>query len=430
MALDWDEFMGGDDPEPAKKARADGTPGTGKWDALYDTHTEGGGPYGGRNNALLQLVAFFRAKSFPYPVALSMAHDWNSNHCEPPQPDDVIEELFARKWYEWQEGDKEDAKPEDYAPVKIEATKPLRERIIHYRDVPFPSGDLPYLWGPYLNTASVHWLTAQTGVGKSTICYNIAKALAEGKSIWGIDCEQTSVLYVDMESGATGRSLKVQRLSHDSRPDIPFDFVEAIAFPQELPDILAICRESNYKLVIFDTARRCFSVRDENDNAEFYLRIAPVLDSLKAQGVSSLTLGHPAKNGMPGARGAGAQEDAVDIILHLTVHKGEKTDPDAVVKIEVHKNRILGLGQPPLFLRREGDDKFSPVSPDEMNQFREEVKQARQEESTLRKLERVQDGIKELEDRQIKPTVRLLCDHLHMSARDVSAAIKSMESAE
>ena len=128
--------------------------------------------------------------------------------------------------------------------------------------------------------------------------------------------------------------------------------------PDEMDELLAYVRQHAIHLVIFDPARRCFSVKDENDNAEVYNRVIPTLDALKAAGVASLTLGHPSKNGNGSARGAGAQEDAGDVNLTLTLHKGELNDTDGIIALRVTKNRLLGLGVPPLFLKRLGDDQF------------------------------------------------------------------------
>ena len=246
--------------------------------------------------------------------------------------------------------------------VLLPRRKPLAERIIDLADIG-PPGELPLLFGKYLLKGHAHWLTGQTGLGKSTLLFNIACALAEGTPLWGIPCAPTKVLYADMESGDVGRAFKIERLYQDA-PRVRgqlFFLREAVKLPEELDDLLAYVRTIGIELVIFDTARRCFSVRDENDNAEAYLRVIPTLDALKHAGVASLTLGHPSKNGNGSARGAGAQEDAGDVNLSLTMHRGEVTDPDGVIGLRVTKNRLLGLDIPPLLLRRRGQDQFERV---------------------------------------------------------------------
>ena len=247
------------------------------------------------------------------------------------------------------------------------ARKPIPERLIDLADVPAPPLQLPFLWGAFLNEGVSHWMTGRTGLGKSTFAFNLACALAEGRTLWGIECRPRRVLYVDMESGDVGRALKVQRLYQDRpRPLGKLLFVrEPMRLPDESAELVAYldtCRADDpFDLVIFDTARRVFSVKDENDNAEVYNRIIPTLDALKVRGIATLTMGHPPKNGGLGARGAGAQEDAGDVNLQLTMHRGEVTDADGIIALSITKNRLLGLGQPPLYLKRIGHDLFERV---------------------------------------------------------------------
>lgn len=242
---------------------------------------------------------------------------------------------------------------------------PMRASFVDLADVPPPPAELPYLFGPYLNRGAAHWLTGSTGIGKTTLLYGLTAALTEGAELWGVPCAPSVVLYLDMESGDRGRAMKVSRLWKDrERPRGRLLFArEPVLLPERLGDLVAFAQEARTDLVIFDTARRCFRVKDENDNAEVYNSVVPCLDAFKRAGIATLTLGHPPKNGGFGARGAGAQEDAGDVNLTLTVAKGEKTDPDAVIKLEVTKNRLLGLDIPPLLLRRVGGDRFERVDP-------------------------------------------------------------------
>lgn len=243
------------------------------------------------------------------------------------------------------------------------ARKPFAERVIDLADIEDPPSELPYLFGPYWLKGAQHWITGSTGIGKSTLAYNIAAALVEGNKLWGVPCQECSVLYVDLETGDVGRRLKVQRLYKDrTRPRGRLHFIgDTIKLPDELTQMLGYIKANGIELVLFDTARRCFSVKDENDNAEFYARIVPILDHLKQAGVATVTFGHPAKHEQGRARGAGAQEDAGDVNLSLTLHKGNISSPNAIVVLKVTKNRILGLDTPPLYLRRVGCDRFERV---------------------------------------------------------------------
>lgn len=247
---------------------------------------------------------------------------------------------------------------------------PIRDRVIDSFDVPPAPTMVPSLWGPYLVPSSVHWLTGQTGLGKSTLAYNVMAAIAEGSELWGTPTEKRRVLYVDMESGDIGRSIKLERLYAD-RPRVRGQLLfmpPPLRLPEEMEALVAFAKETGVELVVFDTARRCFQVEDENSNSEVYNRVMPTPDALKAAGIASLIMGHPAKNGTTGARGAGAQEDAGDVNLTLTMHRGEVSDANGIIALRVTKNRLLGLNVPPLYLRRIGDDRFERVEAKEADE--------------------------------------------------------------
>lgn len=240
--------------------------------------------------------------------------------------------------------------------------KTIAESVIDLADVP-PPGEIETLFGQYFVKGLAHWLTGATGIGKSTLLYNILCAMAEGTELWGIACEQRRVLYLDLESGTQGRGKKIERLYRDAprvRGQLLF-LDDALRYPDELPALIEFAKERAVDLVVFDTARRNFAVKDENDNSEFYQKIVPVLDALKSAGVATLTLGHPSKNGNGSARGASSQEDAGDANLSLTMHRGDKDDPKGIVILRVTKNRLLGMDIPPLILRRAGNDHFERV---------------------------------------------------------------------
>jgi hypothetical protein len=252
----------------------------------------------------------------------------------------------------------------------ITPRKPFSETVITFRDIPPPPLELPYLFGPYLNDGAAHWLTGKTGIGKSTWLYNVLPALATGTELWGIPTKPTRILYLDMESGELGRSMKAERLfpdrANDERMENLFIQPEPPRFPADLPALLAFVQEKAINLVVFDTARRVFSVKDENDNSEFYQKVVPILDAFKARGIATLTMGHPAKNGSDGSsRGAGAQDDAGDVNLSLMMHRSEIRDKNGVIALHVAKNRILGNDHPPLLLRRIGKDRFQRLSNEE-----------------------------------------------------------------
>ena len=193
----------------------------------------------------------------------------------------------------------------------------------------------------------------------------------------GHPCRKQRVLYLDMESGDIGRRIKMHRLYREAEPPEDWLFAtEPIRLPEELSDFLAYIQAEGVTFVVFDTARRCFTVKDENDNAEVYNRVVPTLDALKQAGVASLVLGHPPKNGATGARGArgaggrGRREPVADD----APGRGRRPTT-ASSALRITKNRLLGLGHPPLYLRRVGGDRFERVEAEEANRAEPEAEE-------------------------------------------------------
>jgi len=350
MSLDLDEFMSGDDPEPTRKKRADGETGGSKWDALYDTHSESGGAYGGRNNALLQLAAFFRAKSVPYPVALSMAYDWNSKHCEPPQPDAVIEEMFARKWHEWQEGEQADAKPEDYKP----AVKPKRVlmSVNDLLDLAESGHGLEWLIPNVFVKGGIHFVSSPAAGAKSWLMLDLARCVVSGLP-WldQFEMQPGAVLYIDEEMGENNTSTRIKKL--DFQRDLPFYYIGKQGLrlnnAADRAFIIEAIETLDIKLICLDTLTGLIPGLKENENEHVSI-LRSYFNNFTTTGATLLVAHHDRKGGqgdsntpherMAGGRDFGAMADmayGIDkrgSVFHLSVTKNRFVSEDDLLSID------------------------------------------------------------------------------------------------
>src|SRR5215470_11718958 len=59
--------------------------------------------------------------------------------------------------------------------------------IVWAKDIPPPRKEdkIPRHWGPFLYPSSLHLLSGDAGVGKTTLGYNLALSLANGESFLG-----------------------------------------------------------------------------------------------------------------------------------------------------------------------------------------------------------------------------------------------------
>lgn len=244
-------------------------------------------------------------------------------------------------------------------PGMMPRRRPLAERVKDMANIGPPPTDLPLLWW-VLTEKSTHWLAAPSGVGKSTVAFNIVTSMAEGTELWGLPVKRPCrILYCDLESGEYILQTKLQRL-YMGTPRVRGGvfFLEDFDVTAEMNGLVAFCRAHSIDLVVFDTAAKTWSLRDENDNSEVGRSVTPILETLKRAGFASLVIDHTGKNAK-GARGASSKSANVDVVLELDL-RGQPNVPDARIWFECHKHKLLGF-PPPLTLRRIGDDQFERV---------------------------------------------------------------------
>jgi DNA-binding CsgD family transcriptional regulator len=83
---------------------------------------------------------------------------------------------------------------------------------------------------------------------------------------------------------------------------------------------------ATYKLLILDSVTTLFGLTDENSNAEWNLKISPLLRDLRALGVAVILLHHSGKDSKRGLRGASAMGAMAHNIFCLTNHTDKDID--------------------------------------------------------------------------------------------------------
>ncbi len=87
------------DAKPERKQREPGEPdGDGTLAKLYQRHPEGGGPYGGRDNAITAYVGYLRSTGLDYTGALEAAQGFNRNWLDPALEAHEVSEKVGRAW--------------------------------------------------------------------------------------------------------------------------------------------------------------------------------------------------------------------------------------------------------------------------------------------------------------------------------------------
>jgi hypothetical protein len=224
--------------------------------------------------------------------------------------------------------------------------------------VEIDSHGLEPLWPPFLYPQSIHILNSVAGVGKTTLCYNLAICGAKGESFANISFKKPlNIIYADLETSQALRATKLKLLSEDDQPGNLW-FLSCLNFIDNRDELEKFVKEKNIDLTIIDTINEAFSTKDEQDNAEANKQSSFLKNLRDETGCSILLLAHIGKGEQShkvySTRGASARAASVDVVLNLT----ERTEDEICLAKE--KDRIGG-GKEKLYLRKAGEDAFEVV---------------------------------------------------------------------
>jgi hypothetical protein len=214
-----------------------------------------------------------------------------------------------------------------------------------------------WLWDGLLPAEGLAMLSAAPKVGKSTLAYALAVAIAQGHPFLDYETMKSPVLIVALEEGRSSVIRRLQRFG--LRPEDPLYVLEA---PFDLDEIRLAISDYDIRLVIMDTLARYWvgRVTDENNNAQVAAALAPLLDLVRTQRpLCVLLIHHDRKSGgSPGesVRGAGdlfaAQEQLLQLvtvpnadknhrILHVTGRYQEESPPEVRLALDATGYRRL-----------------------------------------------------------------------------------------
>jgi hypothetical protein len=230
-------------------------------------------------------------------------------------------------------------------PRILEQMQELRARgasdggVRHFEDIPeiqtldIPLADyiVPAL-GIARNTITL-W-TGEDGSGKTILAYSMSGAVAQGREFLGMACQQSPVLYIDLENPAYVVQSRVRAMLGES--GVPQFRVWGIWNEQQPPQygnpvLLNLCKETKPLLVV--DPFRYFHEGDEDSSTA----MAPVMKYLRtcaACGGAVVILHHPAKAENSKGRGSSAIRAGCDLAFMDTLDKDAN-----LITLRVDKNR-------------------------------------------------------------------------------------------
>ena len=325
------------DAKPERKQRQPGEPsGDGTLAKLYQRHPEGGGPYGGRDNAITAYVGYLRSTGLDYDGALEAAQGFNRNWLDPALEPFEVSEKVGRAWAEWSAGVREIVTQQMAASEimadKLKALEPKVEPELEiwdwwkFKEEGMNCKDEEWIAENMIIHKGLHFIAAASGSGKSWLGIDLAIACASGRP-WChfIETIQTKVLYINEEIETRKFWGRFCMMHPTDIPDLHIIQKKntKVDKPLHMNTLVNYVKKHEIRLVIVDTFVRVHGM-DENDNgavAKLYDRFQEIIDA----GAAVVILHHNKKaapgtsltqDSMRGASDLAAQADMVLSINH------------------------------------------------------------------------------------------------------------------
>lgn len=390
MLIDWNDLPDGESSSDVRSADS-----AGKWNSLFQMHPEGGGPFGGRDNALFKMCAFMRAKTVPFQAAREFAIWWDRQYCSPPLGTTHIDEVFSRGWARWREGGLADSVPDN---GDKETVGPLTvAELLAIADD--PDKQLKWIAEDFIQENGVTVLSATSGHGKSWLALDLCRYLTSedefGKWLDKYEIPKQGVLYLDGEAGDKSLAKRIKALGYEGDnerffcwPDTGFKLENAA----DRTKIARACEEKNLKFIVVDPLV-AFHNQDENQSGPMR-KVGEWLRSFVLKGYTVLALHHDRKsNGIDGTdadktRGSGDITAFSQTVLGLTLK-------DEIYTLSIRKIKDAKKTTAVSYvLNTTGGRMFLDVPA--AQEVKEELSQQRQEDAFAFKVTRYKDAVAQL----------------------------------
>lgn len=335
------------DAKPERKQREPGEPsGDGTMAKLYTKHPEGGGPYGGRDNALTAYIGYLRSTGIDYDSAYPAALAWNLQWCDPPMDEADVAFKAGRAWSDWPESDREPLTPAMLREQLAAKVQPKRKlEFLNWQafcDLAAQADDAQWLVENLITRGGMHFITAPPGGGKSWIAVDLVRACNDGSNWMGcLPVTKCNILYINEEMGIGRFFQRFFKLSPGACENVHIMQKQMVKLDnaEHMADIVQYVKDHDIAIVILDTFVRVHGY-DENSNTD----MAKLYDRMKGineSGAAIIALHHHKKgiHAGPVAHEAmrGAGEIAAQADLVATVE-----NKDGIYTMKTTKQRHIG----------------------------------------------------------------------------------------
>ncbi len=218
---------------------------------------------------------------------------------------------------------------------------------------------LETIWGNFIYPGSIVQINSAPGVGKSTFIYNLCLHGASKEDFLEIPFSQKiNTLYIDCETPKYFRKEKIEKICGKLPKN--FHLLNDIDLSSDTNELIKLCKNHSYDLIIFDTQSRIFKMLQENDNSEANSIMNKLYKITTETDCTIILIHHITKStetkDVYRGRGASAISAAVDIVTNL-----EPVDKE-ILKLNIVKNRLDVPSV--IYMKKIGDDKFERCKED------------------------------------------------------------------
>ena len=307
------------------------------WDRLFQPQPASGGPFNGRNNALVTLLGFLRAKRFSIDQANIFSIWWSDTYCEPPLEPELIRETTGRFWVQWAQGAIPDDLPGGETIAPWEVWDWTRMEVEEAK-----LGAQSWLIPNVLSTGGLHYLSSPPGSGKTWVMCDLIRAAVFGdKWLSEFDIPQTKVLYIDEEMGVQKVLQRLRKLGMRSAEGMGYLNRVGVRLDNilDVERIVKHCQSQGIGLVLIDSLVRVHGL-DENDNSQ----MRKLYDSFKKLldvGITVLIAHHNRKGGTDGTVKHEGMRGAAEIVAAADMAFSVEKQANGLYRMFVTKGRLI-----------------------------------------------------------------------------------------
>lgn len=292
-----------------------------------------GVPEGRRDETLFKLGCKLRAADIPQAMAESLILEAARN-CEPPFPERQALEKISNAYRRYEPRQSESKATPSRAFCLIQAKDLLA----------LEEPDTEWLWEGILPAGGLSLLVAKPKVGKTTLAFNLALAVAGGKDFLGRMTKQFPVVYLALEEKRSEIRKKLKSLG-ETPEGISFHFGSA---PEKaIQEVRTLIQETKAGFLIVDVLQKLCRVKDLNDYAQVTNTLEPLMAMAREENCHILLTHHAGKADRQDGDdilGSTALLGGVDTSIHIkkrdkrrsffTIQRYGEDTPETVIELK------------------------------------------------------------------------------------------------